>query len=70
MISWSERRRYSAAHDCEMARITGFDDHHQGHWMMIETGKGYRDRRNETVLRIQDSIDAGDPAGKVEPAKS
>jgi hypothetical protein len=65
MLTWSERRFYSIKHDCEAARISGFDDHHQEHWMVIERGKGYADRRKDTVRIIMESIEAGDLPGEV-----
>lgn len=65
MISRSERIFYSINVDCDMSRVSGFDDHHQEHWIVIEHGKGYRERRNEALTRILESIEAGDPAGKV-----
>jgi hypothetical protein len=66
MTTWSERTYYSFDHDAEVSRVSGFDDHCQEHWKVIETGKGYRDRRNAAVARIQESIEAGDPAGEVD----
>jgi hypothetical protein len=65
MISWSERVRYDVQVDRQVSRVSGFDDHHQEHWIKVETGKGYRDRRTEAVLKIQESIEAGDPPGEV-----
>lgn len=65
MTSWTEVVGYSLAHDCEMARISGFDDHCQEHYTMVETGVGYRERRQEAVERLMESIEAGDPAGEL-----
>ncbi len=65
MVSWSETSSYSLAHDCDMARISGFDDKCQEHWIMVEMGAGYRERRQEAVERLMDSIEAGDPPGEL-----
>lgn len=65
MTHWTEKIGYSVAHDCDMARISGFDDRSQEHYLMIETGAGYRERRAEAVERLMESIEAGDPAGEL-----
>ena len=65
MITWSERTFYSMDLDCQVSRVSGFDDHHQEHWLVIETGRGYRDRRTAAVERIMASIEAGDEPGEV-----
>ena len=65
MISWSERARYDVQVDANVSRVSGFDDHHQEHWLVIEMGKGYRDRRRAAVERIMASIEDGDPPGEV-----
>ena len=65
MITWSERTYYSMDLDCQVSRVSGFDDHHQEHWLVIEIGRGYRDRRAAAVERIMASIEAGDPPGEV-----
>ncbi|HUX46034.1 MAG TPA: hypothetical protein VMV57_14900 [Terracidiphilus sp.] len=65
MITWSERTYYSMDLDCQVSRVSGFDDHHQEHWIVIEMGKGYRDRRLAAVERIMASIEARDPPGEV-----
>ena len=66
MTHWSERIYYSLAHDCDMARISGYDSESCcEHWIEIPTGRGFRDRRTEALERIQESIEAGDPAGEV-----
>jgi len=70
MISWSERVRYDVQVDATVSRVSGFDDHHQEHWLVIDTGKGYRDRRAAAVLRIMASIEAGDPPGDVSGDRS
>ncbi len=66
MTHWDDVKMYSIFHDCEMARINGYDRHGLAHWVEIPTGKGYRDRRNEALEKIQESIEAGDPAGEVQ----
>ena len=65
MITWSERTFYSMDLDCQVSRVSGFDDHHQEHWLVIETGRGYRDRRTAAVEKIMASIEAGDEPGEV-----
>ena len=65
MITWSERTYYSMDLDCQVSRVSGFVDHHQEHWLVIETGRGYRDRRTAAVERIMASIEAGDEPGEV-----
>ena len=65
MTHWNERVYYSLAVDCEVSRVSGFDEHSQEHWTLVETGKGYRDRRNAAVERIVASIEAGDEPGEV-----
>ena len=65
MITWSERTYYSMDLDCQVSRVSGFDDRHQEHWLVIETGRGYRDRRTAAVEKIMASIEAGDEPGEV-----
>jgi len=65
MITWSERTYYSMDLDCQVSRVSGFDDHHQEHWMEVEAGRGYRERREAAVQRIMESIEGGDPPGEV-----
>jgi hypothetical protein len=65
MITWTDLVRYDINTDEHKARVSGFDDHHQEHWMMIEHGRGYRERRTEALTKIMESIEAGDPAGEV-----
>lgn len=66
MTHWHERQYFSVPHDTDVARLSGFDDHSQEHWMIVEAGKGYRDRRAEALLKIQDAIEAGHEPGEVE----
>lgn len=66
MTHWGERACYSVSHDCEMSRISGYDDHAREHWMMIETGAGFRERRTEAVERIMQAIEDGHEPGQVE----
>lgn len=70
MTHWNEVRAFSIYHDCEMARLSGFDDRSQEHWIMMPTGKldglTYRERRELAIEHIQDWIEAGNPCGKVE----
>jgi hypothetical protein len=65
MITWTDRTFYSIAHDCDVARVSGFDDKHLEYWIEIPTGNGYAKRREEALLKIQEAIEDGDPPGKV-----
>lgn len=65
MISWFERQYYSMEWDAVVARISGIDDHHQEHWIEIETGKGYRDRRGVAIESIMAAIEQGHDPGRV-----
>jgi hypothetical protein len=65
MHHWHERVYWSVSHDAEVSRLSGFDDHAREHWMIVEAGKGYRDRREEALLKIQDAIEAGHEPGEV-----
>ena len=65
MITWSDRLHYDIDQDQTVGRISGFDDHHQEHWLVIHAGKGYADRRKEALLKIMESIERGDEAGEV-----
>lgn len=66
MHHWGERVSYSVAHDCEMARISGYDDHAREHWVMIEIGAGFRERREAAIERIMHAIEDGNEPGQVE----
>lgn len=65
MLHWRDTIAYSIHHDREMSRVSGFDDHQREHWTMVETGKGYRERRDEAVVKLMESIEAGDEAGEL-----
>ena len=65
MTSWSERQYYSMDVDANVARISGFDEHCQEHWMVVETGKGFRDRRLDALDLIVAHIEAGEEPGEV-----
>lgn len=67
MTTWSDRVYYCIHRDAEVSRVSGFDDHCQEHFIVVETGKGYRDRRDAAVEKIMASIERGDPAGEVDP---
>jgi hypothetical protein len=64
MISWSDRQYYDINLDADVSRISGFDDHHMEHWIVVQSGKGYRDRRNAVLEVIMTSIERGDLAGE------
>lgn len=65
MISWSDRRYYDIGLDRDIARVSGFDDHHQEHWVEVEVGKGFAERRKEALFLIMDSIESGNRPGKI-----
>jgi hypothetical protein len=65
MTNWQERKFFSMQHDCTMARISGFDDRQQEHWLMIETGKGYAERRTEAIGKLRDAIVEGHIPGEL-----
>lgn len=60
MITWRERQFWSLAHDHEMCRISGYDERGQEYFMVIKTGAGFRERRKEAVIRIQEYIEVVD----------
>lgn len=65
MTHWTEKRYWSIVHDKEMARISGFDDHSQEHYMKIDTGAAYRERRAAAVENIMEAIENGHEVGEV-----
>ncbi len=65
MTHWTDHVTYRLEHDCEMGKISGFDDKCQEHWILVEAGRGYADRRADALEKIQTSIERGDPPGKV-----
>lgn len=65
MTHWIDRVYFSVPHDCDVARISGFDDRSCEHWVIVGAGKGYRERRDEALIKIQESIESGDPPGEV-----
>lgn len=66
MTHWTEQVSYSLQHDCEMARISGFDDRSQEHFLYIETGRGFRERREQAILDIQEAIESGHEPGEID----
>lgn len=64
MVAWRDRSKWSVAHDCEMCRVSGYDQNNQEFWKEIETGKGFRDRRAQAVFEIQDAIQSVDDNGQ------
>ena len=68
MVTWCDRQYYDIGTDTNVSRISGFDEHSQEHWMVIEvaiSGSTYRERRDEAVLAIQDAIEEGHQPGEV-----
>jgi len=66
MISWIDRSYYSIAHDGQVARVSGFDEHHREFWMVIPKGKGYADQRRAAVEKLMEAIEEGHEPGEVE----
>lgn len=66
LITWSDRAYYDINRDEHVARVSGWDDKHQEHWMIVETGKGYAKRRTEAIERIMSAIEEGHEPGEVE----
>lgn len=52
-------------HDCDMARVSGFDDHRLEHWIEFPYGKGYRERRDKAVIQIMSAIEDGHLPGQL-----
>lgn len=65
MTHYTEKKYFSIFKDCDMSRVSGFDDRCQEHWIDVEAGRGYRDRRNVAISKLQDSIENGDPPGEL-----
>lgn len=63
MLRWNDRRQWSISHDCEMSRVSGYDERGHEFWMQIPAGIGYRERRDEAVKRIMESIEEVDSGG-------
>jgi len=66
MIAWRYRTYYSIIEDEDVSRVSGFDERGQEHWMIVEGGKGLRERRDDAAVMIENSIKRGEPAGEVE----
>lgn len=68
MTHWQEHISYRLSHDCDMAKISGFDELSQEHWVLIphvDKTAPYRERRADAIELIQESIEAGDPPGEL-----
>ena len=65
LVSWSDLQYYSIQHDAEVCKISAFDERHMEYWVIIEAGRGMRDRRNAALELIMDWIEAGKPIGEV-----
>jgi len=65
MTHWDSREYWSIAHDCDVSRISGYDERSAESFMMIQTGAGFHERRKEAVLRIMDHIEQGNEPGEV-----
>jgi hypothetical protein len=66
-VTFTEFRRYSAIHDCEMVRLSVGDRHGREFFMMLPAaeGKRWRERRNQALDDIQAAIDQGCEPGEV-----
>lgn len=65
MTHWTDRVYFSVVHDDIVSRVSGFDEHSREHFMIVQGGKGYRDRRTEALLQIQDAIESGHEPGEL-----
>ena len=65
LVSWQDRSYFSVSHDSEICKISAFDENNQEYWSIIETGKGFRDRREAALFAIMEHIEAGGKAGEV-----
>lgn len=65
MTHWNDRVYFSVAHDANVARVSGYDEHSQEHFMIVETGKGFAERRRDALAKIQDAIEDGHEPGEV-----
>ena len=69
MNHWRSRQYFSVADDCEVCRISGFDEHGQEHWTTIPVEKGFAARRRDVVLQIQEAIEGGHQKGRFDPVE-
>lgn len=65
MLTWNDRSFYDINRDEDVARVSGWDDKHQEHFIIVPTGKGYAARRTEAVERIMSAIEEGHEPGEV-----
>lgn len=68
MTSWRDRTFWSIAHDCEMCRVSGFDDHGDEHFLAIDVGPAFKERREAAVIFMQEQIEAGHKPGELDIA--
>lgn len=67
MPSYSEYVAYSPSHDCEMCRLSMWDDQGGEHWLFVRPyGKGWADQRKVCTLLLLEHIETKKPAGEVE----
>lgn len=67
MSAYRELRYWSAWHDGEVARLSMVDDHGQEFYRIVpaDTGKRWREVREEALTVIEDAIRAGCLPGEV-----
>jgi len=65
MTNWVEYFYYDIQTDTNVSRLSGFDERNQSHWTVIPTGRNYRERRTDALVRIQEWIESGNPAGEI-----
>lgn len=58
MTGYHEFRQYSPLHDCEMIRLSVFDDRGAEYWMLLPAGfpRKYRERREHALELIDYAI--------------
>ena len=67
MPGYREFRFYSPQLDTEAARLSMVDGQGREYFAVIDagSGRGYRERREAALSRIEDAIMAGEPPGEV-----
>jgi hypothetical protein len=66
MTHYTEYKHWNIIHDKHMCRISGFDENAREHYLVIDMGPGWIQRRRKALERIQDHIESGNEAGFVE----
>jgi hypothetical protein len=67
-IKWRQRRYWDVVYDCDVIRVTGFDERGQGYWLLAKDDSTAADRRERVLLAksaITRAIKKVMPAGRV-----